>query len=357
MDGEGHTVGSRYDWQMFGGDIRVLEVFGDYDDLGRGHGQACAEMIRKYTNDRMALTSSEEWSGAGVSRDLILTCADETLEHHERFAEGLYAEMLALAGAAGITPQEAVVVGGFTDLIDVVRARAGVGEEHNCTGFVNPSLGVLAQTWDMHASAGEFVLMLKLDPLVGPDAFIQTTAGCLGQIGMNEAGIAIGINNLTAVGKPGVTWPFVVRKVLEQSVFDDAVKVVLDADLAGGHNFFLMGPDGAAATVEAMPRNKRLTRSDGSTLVHANSCLFPETRAEEGPRDPVWVENSETRLRAGQMQADDLETFFANPTISRRVEEMHDVGTCGAVVIEPATRTMRAVWGVPGDHPWETFRL
>jgi hypothetical protein len=43
----------------------------------------------------------------------------------------------------------------------------------------------------MHASAGEFVVMLKLDPLIGPDVLVQTTTGCLGQMGMNEAGISV----------------------------------------------------------------------------------------------------------------------------------------------------------------------
>jgi isopenicillin-N N-acyltransferase-like protein len=343
---------------MFGGDIRVLEIFGDSEDLGRGHGTACADMIRKYTDDRIGLTGQEQWSGGEADRDLILSCADATLEHHERFSENLYAEMLAMADSAGITPQEAVAVGGFTDLVDVVRARVGsVPEQHNCTGVINPKTGVFAQTWDMHASAGEFVIMLKLDPLMGPDAFVQTTAGCLGQMGMNEAGITVGINNLTAIGKPGVTWPFVVRKALEQTDLDDAVKVVLDAGVAGGHNYFVMGPDGEGATIEAMPGNKRLTRTEGEPLVHANNCLFPETIAEEGPRDPEWRANSDERLRIGIEHADDLEAFFANPTISRRVDEMAAVGTCGAVIVEPAKRKMRAVWGVPGDHPWETFRL
>jgi len=338
--------------------MRVLEIFGDSVDLGRGHGSACAEMIRKYTDDRIDLTSQEDWSGGDADRELILACADETLAHHEQFSENLYAEMLALAGAAGITPQEAIAVGGFTDLVDLVRTRArGVRDEHNCTGIVNPRTGTLAQTWDMHASAGEFVIMLKIDPLFGPDAFVQTTAGCLGQIGMNEAGIAVGINNLTAMGKPGVTWPFVVRKALEQTDLDDAIKVVLDADLAGGHNYFLMGPDGAGATIEAMPHHKRLTQTNGKPLVHANNCLHAETKSEESGRLPEWVANSDERLRIGVESADDLEAFFANPTISRRVEDMHEVGTCGAVIMEPARLRMRAVWGVPGDHPWETFQL
>jgi isopenicillin-N N-acyltransferase-like protein len=174
---------------------------------------------------------------------------------------------------------------------------------------------------------------------------------------MNAAGIAVGINNLTSMGKPGVTWPFVVRKVLEQTDLDDAIKVVLDADLAGGHNFFVMGPDNRGAMIEAMPGRKRVMPTNGSPLVHANNCLYPETKAEEAPRLSEWVENSNERLRIGKGHADDLETFFANPTISRRADEPHEVATCGAVIIEPASLQMRAVWGVPGDHPWETFRL
>ena len=343
---------------MFGGEMRVLEIFGDSADLGRAHGSACSEMIRNYTNERIRLTTQEDWSGGQAAHDLILSCADEALPHHEQFSENLYGEMLAMASAAGITPQEAVAVGGFTDLVDVVRTRIGAaGEEHNCTGIINPKTGLFAQTWDMHASAGEFVIMLKIDPLMGPDAFVQTTAGCLGQIGMNEAGVTIGINNLTSSGKPGVTWPFVVRKVLEQTDLDDAVKVVLDADLAGGHNYFLMGPDGEGATIEAMPHNKRVTRTSGAPLVHANNCLYPETQAEEAPRLPDWVANSDQRLRLGEEHADDLDAFFADPMISRRVEDLDEVGTCGAVIIDPAKREMRAVWGIPGDHPWETFQL
>ena len=33
--------------------------------------------------------------------------------------------MMAMASAAGITPAEAVVVGGFTDFVDTVRAATG----------------------------------------------------------------------------------------------------------------------------------------------------------------------------------------------------------------------------------------
>ena len=314
-------------------------------------------MIGKYLEDRVGLASEDGWSGARVDRELILEIAEETLPHHERFSSELHAEMVAMAQAAGITPAEAVVVGGFTDLVDVVRSRVGSApEEHNCTAVLNPAAGFYAQTWDMHASAGEFVILLDIQPTSGPRALVQSTAGCLGQMGMNEAGITVGINNLTSMGRPGVTWPFVVRKALDQTDFDSAVQVVVEAELAGGHNFMIMSPDGVGANIEAMPMQKKVTRVDGS-YVHTNHCVHPSTASGEGQRRPEYVENSNLRLEVAEKLADDIEKFFEEPLISRRVEQVHDVGTCGAVIMEPGLGRMRSVWGVPGDHPWETFHL
>ena len=315
-------------------------------------------MIRKYLNDRMDLTSQEQWSGRAANRDLILELANETLSFHEAYSESLFAEMLAMADAAGISPAEAVVVGGFTDITDVVRSQVGLApDEHNCTAVINPVEGFFAQTWDMHASAGEYVILLKLDPTIGPQALVQTTTGCLGQIGMNEAGISVGINNLNSIGKPGVTWPFVVREVLSRDNLDDAVEAVTTADLAGGHNFLIMGPDGRGVNVEAIPNHHRVTKIENEPFVHANHCLDPEAALEHGRREPEHIVNSELRLEIGQTNTADPELFFEDPEISRRTDDPEAVATCGAVIIEPAQRKMRALWGVPGDHPWETFRL
>lgn len=343
---------------MHGGALRVLEIYGDAGDFGRAHGSTCRDMIRKYLETRIALTAQERWSGGVVDRDLIIETAEETLPHHEEYSPRLYEEMVAMADAAGITPAEAVVVGGFTDLVDVVRSRVGTApEEHNCSAVINPTGRFVAQTWDMHASAGEFVIILKLDPLAGPNMVIQTTAGCLGQMGINEAGIAVGINNLTSMGKPGVTWNFAVRKALEQTTLDAAVKVILDAELAGGHNFLLMGPEGEGVNIEAMPGNKKVTRVHDEPFVHTNHCLDPVTASEHADRLQVHVDDSIERHRLSHLHAGDLEAFFGHDRISRRVDHPDEVGTCGAVIMEPGKRRMRSVWGIPGDHPWETFQL
>jgi isopenicillin-N N-acyltransferase-like protein len=315
-------------------------------------------MIRAYLDERLGLSGDATWAGRQTQAETVLQLAETTLDHHRVYSAELFEEMLALAEAAGITPAQAVVVGGFTDLVDVVRAHDGWAPiEDDCTALLDPENAILAQTWDMHASAGEYVVMLKLDPVRGPAAVVQTTAGCLGQIGMNEAGIGVGINNLTSIGKPGVTWPFVVRKALAQTTLDAAVDCVLDADLAGGHNYLVIGPDGSGANIEAMPGTVKVTRVTDQPFVHTNHCVDPGTRLEEGQRTPEQMAGSQIRLEQGAALADDLDAFFSDPSISRRATAPHDVATCGAVVMHIREKRLDSVWGIPGDTPWETFRL
>lgn len=343
---------------MSGGPLRVLEIYGDPGDFGRIHGTECAPLIGAYLADRLGLSGDATWSGRSADADLVLSLAEDTLPFHRSYSPSLHEEMEAMAAAAGITPAEAVVVGGFTDLVDVVRAHTGdAPSEDDCTAVLNPGQKLLAQTWDMHASAGEYVVFLKLDPVSGPGLVVQTTAGCLGQIGMNEAGIAIGINNLTAFGRPGVTWPFVVRKALQQTDLDRAIDCVVTADLAGGHNFLLMGPDGGGVNIEAMPGSVHVQRVAEEPFVHTNHCLDPGTKSLEAARAAESMASSLTRLDRGRALVDDLEALFAEPSIARRAESPQDVATCGAVIMRPAERRMESVWGVPGDHPWETFQL
>jgi isopenicillin-N N-acyltransferase-like protein len=343
---------------MNSGPLRVLEIYGDPSDFGRIHGTECKAMVRAYLDERLGLSGDASWAGRSAVADTVLTLADQTLPYHRDYSPTLYEEMLALAEAAGITPAEVVVVGGFTDLVDLVRAHDGWAPiEDDCTAVIDPVNGVFAQTWDMHSTAGEYVLMLKLDPLSGPAAVVQTTAGCLGQIGMNEAGIGIGINNLTSIGKPGVTWPFVVRKVLEQTDLDAAIDAVTDADLAGGHNYLVIGPDGSGANIEAMPGTMEVTRVTEVPFVHTNHCLDEGTRLEEGERTPEHVAGSDERLERGTELSQDLDRFFSDQAIARRARSPGDVATCGAVVIRPKEKKLDSVWGIPGDSPWESFRL
>ena len=194
-----------------------------------------------------------------------------------------------------------------------------------------------------------------------------TTHGTLGQIGMNEAGIAIGINNLTAAdGRIGVTWPFVVRKALAMRDLDAAVACILDAPLAGGHNFLVLDATGAGASIEATSTRSHVWKLDETALVHTNHCLVPETIEVEGERPAALQANSVDRLAHAAEGVEAIDRFDEDAliellrderSICRRPEPPFDYESSGAVVMRPATGDMWACWGVPSDNPFEHFAV
>jgi isopenicillin-N N-acyltransferase-like protein len=349
--------------------ISVLAAAGSPADIGTVHGAAFPDEIGAYLADRTELSRT----GTDLSSADVISIAERMLAAHRTYDEALYIEMVAMAEAAGITPAQAVIVGGYTDFIDTVRAVArGTAMEDTCTAVITPNetsegKGFLAQTWDMHASATPHVFIFDVAPTDAPRALVFTTHGALGQIGMNEVGIAVGINNLTmSDGSFGVTWPTVVRKALRQTKFEDALACITDAKLAGGHNFLLFDADGNGASIEATPTATHVDRLEDRPLVHTNHCLSPTTQRVEEERPADLEENSIRRLKDATSMVDaatthtteSLMTMLRDETsICRHPEPPYSYESSGAVIMRPRTRELWACWGVPSENEFEAFSL
>jgi isopenicillin-N N-acyltransferase-like protein len=183
---------------------------------------------------------------------------------------------------------------------------------------------------------------------------------------MNEAGICIGINNLAAAeGRVGVTWPLVVRKALEATRIEDALACIVDADLAGAHNYLLLDRHGRGFDVEAMPACKHVRALGAEPLFHTNHCLEAETRAHEAPRPPELLASSLARLRrarellaSGPIDAERLVALTRDPeAICQRSRPPFHIESSGAVVVRPARGELQAVWGLPSENEYETHLL
>ncbi len=348
--------------------LRRLELRGTAGRRGAAHGEALADSIRRYTEERVRLAASGSWSGRPATRDDVLRLAEAMLPAHRAYSPELCDEMEAMAAASGLSAAEAVIVGGFTDFVDALRARAGAApEEDDCTAVLVPEArgdgaACLAQTWDMHDTATEHVVMLDVEPDRGPRALVFSTAGCLGQIGMNEAGICVGINNLAAaVGRIGVTWPFVVREALRQERIEDALAKVLDAELTGAHHYLLLDREGRGFDVEAMPQRKHVRELRGEPLIHTNHCLADETRAHEAVRAPELLASSQARLRRAQELLADgaidvprlMEMTRDPDAICQRSRPPFHVESSGAMIMRPARGELWAVWGLPSENEYE----
>ena len=353
--------------------IRTLDVRGTPEAIGAAHGAAFAEEIRAYAADRVELVASGLWSGGPLERGDVLAIAESMIPAHETFDPALQTEMAAMAEAASISIAEAIIVGGFTDFVDTVRAVVG-GEppltviQDDCTAVIVPDgrargSGFLAQTWDMHDTATDRVVLLRIDPDDAPSARVFTTTGCLGQIGMNSEGVCVGINNLTGLdGRRGVAWTSVVRGMLKTSSAAEALDVLLAADLAGAHNFLIFDRHGAGFNVEAMPSVRPVTTLADEPIVHTNHTVDPGATAQQVARDPGLMASSQSRLdRAIELLADGdidaerlMEMTRDADAICQVAREPYHIESSGAAVMRPATGEFWACWGRPAENDYES---
>jgi isopenicillin-N N-acyltransferase like protein len=360
--------------------IRVLELSGSPYDMGYQHGITYSEAIHHFAEERVKLAGDEAWSGRNLDRADVLALAEKCLDEHRYYSPKLVEELQGMSDATKLSMAELLIVNGFTDFIDTVynvggtfssKTPAHAGAD-NCTIFTVPDhkaqggKGFYGQTWDMHDTATPHVILLHGKPNETPEFFAFTTVGCVGMIGMNTEGIAVGINNLTgADGQIGVMWPLVVRKVLEQTNMDDALKCITDAKLAGAHNYMLFDKHGRGYNIEAMSTTYHITELKDEALVHTNHCTIAQTRTAERKRDPVAQASSEARLSQGQkllakdnITVEDLQALTRDKeAICVTAKPPRFVETCGAAIMRPATLEFWMCWGLPSENEYEHFRL
>ncbi len=349
--------------------IRVLDLHGSPEAIGVTHGRHYADEIRHYTEERIALVCEGAWSGGPITRDEVLEIAESCVPFHAAHSASLFAELSGIATGAGLTPAEAIIVGGFTDFVDTVRSIKGGAHpptvmEDDCTSVIVPDhradgAGFFAQTWDMHDTATEHVLLLRVRADDAPAALVFTTTGCLGQLGMNELGVCVGINNLTAAdGRVGVTWPSVVREALAKETAAGALAAIQDAELAGGHNFLIFDAAGDGYNIEAMPSTRPVDTLEDRAVVHTNHTIHESTTSVQAPRADQLQDSSRRRLATadrlldrGGIGAEDLMALTREPDAICQVPvEPYRVESSGAAVMRPKTREFWACWGQPAHN-------
>jgi isopenicillin-N N-acyltransferase like protein len=360
--------------------LRVLEGSGTFYEMGYAHGKAAYDAIHQFTESRISLSSSEYWTGRTLSRESVLTLAEACLAEHQAYSPELMQELQGMADATGLSLPALIINNGFTDFIDVVYNVGDISSqpaqprlsEDNCTAFLVPNnaaadgRAMFGQTWDMHYAATPHVILFRGKPQSAPAFLTFTIAGCVGMIGMNEAGITVGINNLMATdGQIGVTWPFIIRKILMQNTIKDALSCLTEAKLAGAHNYLIMDRNGNGYNVEAMSTRCAIEELNSSSLVHTNHCTVDYNRAVERERLPASIASSHNRLhRANQLLSrnaitpDDLMALTRDQEsiCVRAVAPMY-TETCGAAIMRPASREMWAVWGLPVENEYEHFTI
>ncbi|NJN15505.1 MAG: peptidase C45 [Oscillochloris sp.] len=159
------------------------------------------------------------------------------------------------------------------------------------TGAASAEGGVfLAQTWDWQGDQRGACVLLRVRGPGQPELLTLTEAGMLAKIGVNRAGVAVGLNLLRsqADGRElGMPVHILLRKMLQAGSFDAARALADLAPAAGSSCVTLAGAEDKLVSLELTPGGVGEIWAANGMLAHANHCLDADAAAGECAIEPA----------------------------------------------------------------------
>ena len=344
---------------------------------GRIHGESFRGEIKALAEIRTYLCTRV---GTFKTREQVMVCAAAHLPVLERYDAALYDELVGIAEGAAVTPEEIVVANHYTDLRDLdpdpatwrpaptkddpapfAPGKGGVVAD-GCSLFF--SSRILAQTWDMHATAIPYVMAIKM-----PDAVLLSVTGCLGMAGMNSAKVGIAINNLFSTDATlGVVWPAIVRKALREKTARAAMDVVATSPIGSGHHYFVADAHDAFGLETSGTRRKSIPVD--KQYCHTNHCLDAdiEARSKVPPTSTTFDRQKFLEADLARAQVHDLDDAWKRLgstdgwprsicTNMATAEAPHGVATCGAIAMNLITGDVYVQQGFINNVKPERYHL
>jgi isopenicillin-N N-acyltransferase-like protein len=336
-------------------------------EWGRIHGESFRGEIRALAAIRAHLCTKV---GGFASLDQTRIAARAHLPVLERYDAALYAELCGIADGAAAPAEDIVIANHYTDLRDLDpdpatwvpapivdspgmatrrapdRASEIAGDGCSVVWAESPTGRILAQTWDMHATAIPYVMMLHVPETEhAPAARLLSVTGCLGMAGMNSERVAIAINNLFSTDATlGAVWPAIVRRALAQRSAVAARDVIAVSPIGSGHHYFVADRRDAFAIEVSGTRRKALPV--GHSYAHTNHCLDGDVAAcsKVPPTSTThdrmsWLERDLARAPIADL-ADAWRRLGSDEGWPRSVctnmstpESPHGAATCGAIAM------------------------
>ena len=282
--------------------IPVLELKGTPYEMGFAHGRALKDKIIDFAASVTKVHQANNTYLKVECRSLQAFCM-RNLGFLEKFSGELLDEMRGIAEGAGVNLEDILVLNSFLELEDL-RAP-GLGAKilpdslWGCTTFNVPAGATadnrtfIGQNYDMEKYYEKYLAILRITSENGPDMLVLTLAGILGLNGINSAGIGAVINKIAATdARPGVIYPFIMRKALAAERVGDALGIFIFSPRATGINYQL-GYEGMAFCAETSATRYELLSCDGG-MAHTNHYIGSKMQCFETPH---WLSHGGSIVR------------------------------------------------------------
>lgn len=304
-------------------------------------------------------------------RRLLHETAGDLAPHGERVAAALQRrwpdlieEIEGIAGGAGQDPLELLAINARTELL-----APGPAAECSVIGRVGDGRVELAQTWDWHPELAPARVLVTTAPPGHPWFTSVTEAGILAKLGLNQGGLACGLNFLTCSadgGLDGVPIHILLRVLLERcGSAAEALELLLGARVSASSCVTVAVSEAGGAAlfaVELSPGGAAVVWPDeDGWLIHTNHFLSPPPRGEDTqpqmyPSTLLRHWHLERAVRAGVEPALALQAHFpAGESICRHADPSvawsERRATLLSLAIDPGAPAMRIAAGAPCNSP------
>jgi hypothetical protein len=272
-------------------------------ERGQALGRATAAAVHRFLGEGLARL---EWiAGASIDRGRLAPAIGRHAEVVERHLPDVAAAVHGLAAGAQIAPADAWLLQLRRELLPIAAA--------DCTTLVEPSW--IAQTVDLAGDLAEHAIVIReRDP--GGEVVQLAFTGLLGYLGMNDRGLAVGINMVMADGwRPGIPQYLVVRHLLALGSVAECLDELPRLPRASSRCYALADRREIAI---AETTCERLAVLRGDRLVHTNHFLDPALAALD--RSHI-VHRRESRRRRDRA----LAALAAAPPIERAGEALFEL--------------------------------
>jgi hypothetical protein len=262
--------------------LHFVQVIGTPHERGFQQGRA----LYKEIHEVIALWRVDLEKNFGLPADTFIfrfARGTDFLSAIRKYTPDLLEELKGLSEGAEIDFKTLYVF----QLIDEVWAMGRNVTRHHCTSF-----GVLkteshpvmtGQNLDIPFFHGYQTLIHHKDPLTGWEAFVFTVPGILGANGMNNRPVSVCVNTLLQL-KPctdGLPVDFVVRGILEQDSFEDAVDFIRTIKHAAGQNYLIGDPDQMASYECSVSQTAEFLPFDGAKFTYHTNHPLSNTNIRE----------------------------------------------------------------------------
>ncbi len=231
------------------GKLRVIELKGTPYQRGRTHGQ-CLKLEIQELVKRWKANLEKTYSVPSATYIRKLLEATDFQPAIERWTPGLLDEVRGIADGAGIDFQTMYAF----QLIDETLVMSGDLGLSKCTSIAAQRRGnspaFVAQNLDIPAFYHGFQTVLRIEGTAEePGALIFTIPGIIASNGLNDRSVAVCANAVTqlAYSPKGLPVDYIVRGILRQKTYEDAVRFLKEIQPAAPQNYVIGGPKQAAS--------------------------------------------------------------------------------------------------------------